>query len=343
MPHTPSHPNLFKYATSELSQDAFLCWLAKWGNIDLEHLDKKMHLVGKHFIEHLLGDDIDHITEPCTVKVHRQYKNIDILLEINSKHLILIEDKVHSSEHSNQLARYYNLLINEPEFKNHTVVSKIFLKTGEQQDYSKEVAEGYKLVTRQDLLTILNKGVEDGVTNNILLDFTNHLNTIETEYSSWNTENFDNFPKWSHMRCFGLYSALSKHLENCKYSSVSNAQGGFACFTFGWTQLNFGPYLYAQIDQNFDVYLRIGCWDGSVSPGKISDYRSKLINYLENKPALNYEVARSRKGKSMRVFKFSKCLVPSNEGTIDIKSSLKKIQQILPLIHDLSTKLSFGE
>ena len=23
-------PNLFKYATSELSQDAFICWLLEW-------------------------------------------------------------------------------------------------------------------------------------------------------------------------------------------------------------------------------------------------------------------------------------------------------------------------
>lgn len=335
-----SHPNLFQYATSELSQDAFLCWLAKWGNINSEHLDRKMHLVGKQFIEHLLGAEIDHIPKPYAIKVHRQYKNIDILLEINEKYLILIEDKVHSNEHSDQLARYYNLLINEPEFKNHNVISKVFLKTGEQQDYTKEIAEGYKLVTRQDLLTILNKGVEDGITNNILIDFTNYLNTIETEYSSWNTKKLVDFPIWPQMTCFGLYSVLTKHLESCKYSSVSNAQGGFACFTFGWTPLHFGSYLYAQIDQNFDVYLRIGCWDGSISPDKISNYRSRLIRCLEGETFLDFEIARSRKGKSMRVFKFSKCLISSDDGTIDIKKSLKKMHSIHLLIHDLPAKLN---
>ncbi|MFD2933106.1 hypothetical protein [Spirosoma flavum] len=28
----PTRPNLFTYATSELSQDAFICWLAAWVN-----------------------------------------------------------------------------------------------------------------------------------------------------------------------------------------------------------------------------------------------------------------------------------------------------------------------
>ena len=29
-------PNLFKFATSELSQDAFICWLLSWAKKDYE-------------------------------------------------------------------------------------------------------------------------------------------------------------------------------------------------------------------------------------------------------------------------------------------------------------------
>jgi len=29
---TPTTPNLFRFATSELSQDAFICWLASWAD-----------------------------------------------------------------------------------------------------------------------------------------------------------------------------------------------------------------------------------------------------------------------------------------------------------------------
>ena len=36
-------PNVFDYATSELSQDAFLAWLFKWAEKDNEQYDKLLH------------------------------------------------------------------------------------------------------------------------------------------------------------------------------------------------------------------------------------------------------------------------------------------------------------
>ena len=39
-------PNLFDYATSELSQDAFICWLLKWSNPEYIEVSKELHLCG---------------------------------------------------------------------------------------------------------------------------------------------------------------------------------------------------------------------------------------------------------------------------------------------------------
>ena len=36
-------PNLFAFATSELSQDAFICWLASWADPSCRSLDAPMH------------------------------------------------------------------------------------------------------------------------------------------------------------------------------------------------------------------------------------------------------------------------------------------------------------
>jgi len=48
---TPA-PNLFSYATSELSQDAFICWLIKWSEnaTDLELKD-----LGHRFVNALMS------------------------------------------------------------------------------------------------------------------------------------------------------------------------------------------------------------------------------------------------------------------------------------------------
>ena len=39
-----SRPNLFKFATSELSQDAFICWLLSSASPENKEEDAKLHI-----------------------------------------------------------------------------------------------------------------------------------------------------------------------------------------------------------------------------------------------------------------------------------------------------------
>lgn len=38
-----TRPNLFNYATSELSQDAFICWILSWGTSEAGSYDKQLN------------------------------------------------------------------------------------------------------------------------------------------------------------------------------------------------------------------------------------------------------------------------------------------------------------
>lgn len=49
-----SRPNLFYFATSELSQDAVLCWLAEWAKPEYSETDPQLHQLGKEFLHLLL-------------------------------------------------------------------------------------------------------------------------------------------------------------------------------------------------------------------------------------------------------------------------------------------------
>ena len=49
------------------------------------------------------------------IKITKQFKGLDILIEINGNQAILIEDKTYTKEHSNQLKRYYEDIM---KFKN---------------------------------------------------------------------------------------------------------------------------------------------------------------------------------------------------------------------------------
>ena len=89
--------NMFKYATKELSQDAFICWCINWINSDENYTlgrDMLKLIVGK-FLPYL-----DYEIGQTKVEIKKQYMKIDILLIINRKYFIIIEDKVDSLEHN---------------------------------------------------------------------------------------------------------------------------------------------------------------------------------------------------------------------------------------------------
>ncbi len=98
--------NLFDYATKELSQDAFLRWFLE-SNIDDS---------GKKLISEFTGLDFHKISN---IHTEAQFKRIDILAEFtygNEKCVLIIEDKVNSNQHDNQLKRYSNFV--KEKYKN---------------------------------------------------------------------------------------------------------------------------------------------------------------------------------------------------------------------------------
>ena len=79
--------NLFSFATSELSQDAFICWCLNWINYPNEVL----YPMAKDIFSELLKEKN---LENEKVKILRQYKKIDVLVILkNSKKAFPIEDK----------------------------------------------------------------------------------------------------------------------------------------------------------------------------------------------------------------------------------------------------------
>ena len=123
-------PNLFRLATKELSQDAFFAWFLQWGNSECKAHNPDLNSIAQDFIRFLINQQ--HHTSNLQIKnvsAGRQWKNIDIWAEVNSEYYIVIEDKTTSLEHSNQLIRYKDIVIQE--YPNHKHVF-IYLKTGNE-------------------------------------------------------------------------------------------------------------------------------------------------------------------------------------------------------------------
>jgi len=116
--------NLFSFATSELSQDAFICWCLNWINYPNEEL----YPMAKEIFLNLLKEN-EKSLENEEVEIKRQYKKIDVLVILkNSKIAYIIEDKTNTFE-SNQITKYKEELEKDPKIKENTIKT-VYFKTG---------------------------------------------------------------------------------------------------------------------------------------------------------------------------------------------------------------------
>ena len=219
-------PNLFNFATSELSQDAFICWLLSWAAPGNREFDQKLHECAKRLLD-IFFDKHSKGKPPSynCVEVRKQDNFIDILCIINYDIYILIEDKTWTKNHSDQLRRY----VDNIKSKNisESKILPIYFKTGDQSDYREIHKNGYIVFSRSDFLKVLNAGHMTGITNQIFLDYRNHLQKIDNEVNSYKILPVSEW-KWESWK--GFFIELQQLLKDGNWDYVPNPSGGFLGF-----------------------------------------------------------------------------------------------------------------
>ena len=124
--------NLFAFATSELSQDAFFCWALDCLNRDE---DSPLYGLGRSFWALLSGRKNDALPKIKGVVIRRQFKHMDVLaLVVYSNRTIdalVIEDKVNTSEHDDQIQTYLTELGN--------LLDSLSIEDGRNKDIEKDL------------------------------------------------------------------------------------------------------------------------------------------------------------------------------------------------------------
>jgi PD-(D/E)XK nuclease superfamily len=163
-----SVPNLFAWATKELSQDAFLCWLICWARPNYREKHPELHKTGVALLNKLLKKcKIAVPTDYVNVKIKQQHKGIDIRLLINDETIALvIEDKKRATQREDQLERYKHRLETDfPDAKRGFVYLKVADPTFAELETIEEA--DYKLFRRHELLEVLEEGEKLGIKNDI--------------------------------------------------------------------------------------------------------------------------------------------------------------------------------
>jgi len=222
-------PSLFGYATGELSQDAFICWLAACVDPSYRDGHRSLHTTATAFLDRLL--EVGGLPKPPSydsLTVLRQFQDIDVLLLVNGNTAVIIEDKIDTKDHSGQLPRYKEAV--RSEYPNHQLAA-VYLKTGDQGNYQTVVEAGYGRFLRRDFLDILDRGEQAGVKNDIFTDYHRHLRGIEAAVQSFRTTPLRN---WDSNGWRGFFLALQDRLGEGDWNYVANARGGFMGFWWHW-------------------------------------------------------------------------------------------------------------
>ena len=118
-----STPNIFDYATSELSQDAFICYMLNFPEPAKLFLEK----CGIRS-EEIKSIKTQYPANICDDKGKKYKGHIDILVETD-KHYLIIEDKTGTDEHDDQIHRYCDAITKDSNLDKNKSVCVCYVKT----------------------------------------------------------------------------------------------------------------------------------------------------------------------------------------------------------------------
>jgi hypothetical protein len=246
-------PNLFRIATSELSQDGFLAWLLEWADSENSQYNMNLHKTAQDFVRVLLGKDDYKIVQ---LKTGRHMAGIiDVWAEINDEYFVVIEDKTNTGEHHDQLERYNKIATEHYKDKN-IKVCLVYLKTGNESKASIDniLNKGYKIVivNRKSLLNIFNNRQ---IQNDIFNDFLEYIITIENETNMYTKlNNITTYWKAGE----GFFLKIQELLNECSdWRYVSNFSGGFLGFWYHWSTIEEIGDVYIQIENAFENGIKL--------------------------------------------------------------------------------------
>lgn len=306
--------NLFNYATSELSQDAFLCWLLSYAQEkkysgDDDKLQKcaqsliKVFLLGQKgiFEKDLIEKDL------IVKKIEKQWKYIDVLVTLESDKKIIIEDKTYTTDHDNQLERYKGKFKNEANN-----IFGVYYKTGFCcETIINDMYKGYYFFNLERIKEFFEK--YDDIDNAV---FNNYRDFIMEYHKEKNKYKITAISKWTPTMIQGFYDNLVKKIKlkgeltdgHCGYGYVPNKSGGF-----------YGLWLIPKGESNFKTN---------------KEQTMKYIPYIQ----MQFEAKKDLNGKQQSTMKIClKIEVKEGDDYINLRNEITKGERIFEVNLDNET------
>jgi len=320
-------PNIFSYATKELSQDAFIFWLLSWADPKYKHFNSDLTIVAIQLLEQFfLISGFDFPKTINNFKLKKQEANIDIVCYLN-EYMIIIEDKTNTKVHSNQLIRYKNYAEEKDGGKYLNKVIAIFFKTFDQSNYKKEEKDGFSIFTRTMFLKVLANSEFQNIKSDIFQNYLSYILGIENKVRSYKIQKIDD---WSSLSWSGFFQELQCYIDGSNWGKINNVSGGFMGFWWASKKNEFCTQ-YLQIEQD-NLVLKISC-DKTNDSKRIRQicYRHYLVRAKERKLSFKKPI-RFGKGRTMTILTTKYLIRDESTELIDIEKTLQELKKYTQFI-----------
>lgn len=322
-------PNLFDFATSELSQDAFFCWLISWVNESHKKDNNELFLIGRTFLK-MIGEKFPESgignKMISSLKVKKQYKNIDFLVILNDEIIILFEDKIRSKYHGDQLKKYSDIIMKE--YPNHRIL-KIYLKSDYVWKGERKFVEGndFQIIDIQDLK---NSILKQNSGNNIFNDYHAFLSKRISSYESFQSTPCNH---WKFEQWLGFYYLLSQSID---YVNFDKHYVGETCwFIIDW-KANYRP--------NCNLSLEIFSGKLLIKGNVVAPEIDKKMFYNETTNILldkfeEYDISKSggKNGIFKTLVKFRNFPISQERnGLLDVENTVHFLQKIRTIFKSIN-------
>lgn len=326
-------PNIFSYATSELSQDAFILWLLDWANPDNASYDYALCNTAQGFVR-LLLDKKDLTISSVVCK--KQEHHIDVFAIINEQYALIVEDKTNTSEHGDQIKRYSEWVKKQDKYTNLDELHCVYYKSGNESKhklnslmakYSEDLLEAsFRIVGKEAVLDILQKTKSN---NAILLDYIEKLKISQEKTNAYKTLSYE---KWDWSAWQGFYLGLEDKLGKGDWGYVANPSGGFLGFWWHWCPITIDPTieLYLQFEQD---KLCVKAYSKAETQPILS-WTKQIVDFAENNNLPVRSPNKRRTGKTMTLAVVD--LYHILDVPLNLDSTIKKLNVLASFVTQVS-------
>ena len=343
-------PNLFRYATKELAQDAVLAYILAWARPAYRESYPRVHELGTAMLRALLVTKIEESDVPIvtSLDIDTQVYRIDVLAQINDENqdglVLIVEDKVGTDEHSNQIERYIERAVKH--YPNRKPVP-VYVKTGNASRQDLPSAERCGRFLRRDLLDVLDRFPDTGDT--IIDNFRAHLQGWEKE-----TNRYRDVPpsEWNWWCREGFYAELENRMAeeskwNCSgWGYAHNPAGEVHWFAFAENTMAQEPHevaMYLQIEDAIRLTVRLSERSG---PGVRAPFMYEVLGLLEDNAQQSGDIrlnkaGRFRGGASAAVAEVAfgdgeNYLARTDEDFVDMDATMRRLGRVREFVADLT-------